>query len=78
MLFLPMSYLATSCVQHQVRRFLDEGLVEIYEQAELAVKPLDLKFDQEEALNSAQECHTLNTASHFCDKNVNSALKNTQ
>jgi len=73
-----MSYLSTSCVQRQVRRFLDEGLVEIYEQAELAVKLLELKFEQEEALNAAQECHTLNAALHFCDKNVNSALKNTQ
>ena len=60
-----MSFPATSCVQRQVRRFLAEGLVKTYEQAELAVKLLDLKFEQDEALNAAQECHTLNAAISF-------------
>ncbi|XP_023720701.1 uncharacterized protein LOC111871673 isoform X6 [Cryptotermes secundus] len=49
----------------QVRRFLAEGLVKTYEQAELAVKLMDLKFEQDEALNAAQECSTLNAALSF-------------
>ena len=60
-----MSFPVTSCVQRQARRFLAEGLVKTYEQAELAVKLLDLKFEQDEALNAAQECHTLNAAISF-------------
>ncbi|PNF20071.1 hypothetical protein B7P43_G05255 [Cryptotermes secundus] len=51
--------------ERQVRRFLAEGLVKTYEQAELAVKLMDLKFEQDEALNAAQECSTLNAALSF-------------
>jgi E3 ubiquitin-protein ligase RNF31 len=54
-----------SHLQRQVRRFLAEGLVKTYDQAELAVKLMDLKFEQDEALNAAQECTTLNTALSF-------------
>jgi E3 ubiquitin-protein ligase RNF31 len=54
-----------SHLQRQVRRFLAEGLVKTYDQAELAVKLMDLKFEQDEALNAAQECSTLNTALSF-------------
>jgi hypothetical protein len=39
--------------------------VKTYEQAELAVKLMDLKFEQDEALNAAQECSTLNAALSF-------------
>jgi E3 ubiquitin-protein ligase RNF31 len=45
--------------------FLAEGLVKTYDQAELAVKLMDLKFEQNEALNAAQECSTLNAALSF-------------
>lgn len=65
MLFLLLSFPASSCAQRQVRRFLAEGLVKTYDQAELAVKLLDLKFEQDEALNAAQECSTLNAALSF-------------
>ncbi|KDR18370.1 RING finger protein 31 [Zootermopsis nevadensis] len=51
--------------ERQVRRFLAEGLVKTYDQAELAVKLMDLKFEQDEALNAAQECSNLNTALSF-------------
>jgi hypothetical protein len=39
--------------------------VKTYDQAELAVKLMDLKFEQDEALNAAQECSTLNAALSF-------------
>jgi hypothetical protein len=39
--------------------------VKTYEQAERAVKLMDLKFEQDEALNAAQECSTLNAALSF-------------
>ncbi|XP_069698159.1 uncharacterized protein LUBEL isoform X1 [Periplaneta americana] len=51
--------------ERQVRRFLAEGLVKTYDQAELAVKLIELKFEQEEALNAAQECSTLTAALSF-------------
>ncbi|XP_067001542.2 uncharacterized protein LUBEL isoform X6 [Anabrus simplex] len=49
----------------QVRRYLAEGLVSTYEQAELAVRLMDLKFEHEEALNAARECHSLYSAISF-------------
>ncbi|XP_063229781.1 LOW QUALITY PROTEIN: E3 ubiquitin-protein ligase lubel [Bacillus rossius redtenbacheri] len=45
-----------------VRRFLAEGRVASYEQAELAVKLLGLQFSQEDALSAARECGTLDSA----------------
>lgn len=64
-LFPPFPFPASSNLQRQVRRFLAEGLVKTYEQAELAVKLMNLKFEQDEALNAAQECSTLNAALSF-------------
>jgi hypothetical protein len=64
-LFPPMPFPASFNLQRQVRRFLAEGLVKTYDQAELAVKLMDLKFEQTEALNAAQECRTLNAAVSF-------------
>ncbi|XP_067001536.2 E3 ubiquitin-protein ligase lubel isoform X1 [Anabrus simplex] len=51
--------------ERQVRRYLAEGLVSTYEQAELAVRLMDLKFEHEEALNAARECHSLYSAISF-------------
>jgi E3 ubiquitin-protein ligase RNF31 len=65
LLFPPIPLLTSSHLQRQVRRFLAEGLVKTYDQAELAVKLMDLKFEQDEALNAAQECSNLNAALSF-------------
>ncbi|XP_064212934.1 E3 ubiquitin-protein ligase lubel isoform X6 [Tribolium castaneum] len=46
----------------QARRFLAEGQVESYQQAELAVSLMTLKFSAEEALEAAKDCHTLDAA----------------
>nr|CAD7452493.1 unnamed protein product [Timema tahoe] len=54
--------------ERQVRRCLAEGLVSTYEQAEIAVKLIDLKFDREEALSAAQECSTLAAAIAFLEQ----------
>ena len=55
----------SSQMQRQVRRFLAEGLVKTYDQAELAVRLMELKFDQDEALSAAMECSTLPAALAF-------------
>ncbi|XP_049852722.1 E3 ubiquitin-protein ligase lubel isoform X9 [Schistocerca gregaria] len=49
----------------QVRRCLAEGLVSTYEQAELAVKLMGMKFEREEALTAAKECRDLDSALSF-------------
>nr|CAD7586942.1 unnamed protein product [Timema genevievae] len=54
--------------ERQVRRCLAEGLVSTYEQAEIAVKLIDQKFDREEALSAAQECSTLASAIAFLEQ----------
>ncbi|CAG2059672.1 unnamed protein product, partial [Timema podura] len=54
--------------RRQVRRCLAEGLVSTYEQAEIAVKLIDQKFDREEALSAAQECSTLAAAIAFLEQ----------
>ncbi|XP_044267798.1 E3 ubiquitin-protein ligase lubel isoform X5 [Tribolium madens] len=46
----------------QARRFLAEGQVENYQQAELAVSLMTLKFSVEEALEAVKDCHTLDAA----------------
>lgn len=50
------------CIQRQARRFLAEGQVENYQQAEVAVSLLSLKFTSAEALKAAKECHNLDAA----------------
>lgn len=49
-------------IQRQARRFLAEGQVENYQQAEVAVSLLSLKFTSAEALKAAKECHNLDAA----------------
>ncbi|XP_064212943.1 E3 ubiquitin-protein ligase lubel-like isoform X3 [Tribolium castaneum] len=49
-------------MERQARRFLAEGQVESYQQAELAVSLMTLKFSAEEALEAAKDCHTLDAA----------------
>ncbi|XP_049852715.1 E3 ubiquitin-protein ligase lubel isoform X2 [Schistocerca gregaria] len=51
--------------ERQVRRCLAEGLVSTYEQAELAVKLMGMKFEREEALTAAKECRDLDSALSF-------------
>ncbi|KAF5269138.1 hypothetical protein FQR65_LT02438 [Abscondita terminalis] len=49
-------------MERQARRFLAEGQVETYHQAELAVSLLSLKFSTEEALEAVKECNSLDSA----------------
>ncbi|KAJ9596170.1 hypothetical protein L9F63_027208, partial [Diploptera punctata] len=62
---LPSSDTIYILYHRQVRRFLAEGQVKTYDQAELAVRLMDLKFDQDEALSAAMECSTLPAALAF-------------
>lgn len=48
--------------QRQVRRCLAEGLVSTYDQAELAVHLMDLKFDRDLCIAAATECSTVQAA----------------
>ncbi|XP_030754545.1 uncharacterized protein LOC115881269 isoform X2 [Sitophilus oryzae] len=52
-------------MERQARRFLAEGQVQNYQQAELAVSLMSLKFSAEEALEAARDCNTLDTAISF-------------
>lgn len=52
-------------LQRQARRLLAEGQVESYQQAELAVSLISLKFTAEEALEAVKDCHTLDAAVAF-------------
>ncbi|KAK9728254.1 IBR domain, a half RING-finger domain [Popillia japonica] len=49
-------------MERQARRFLAEGHVETYEQAELAVSLLSLHFLTEEVLEAVKQCNSLDTA----------------
>lgn len=49
-------------VQRKARQLLAEGKTQSYEKAELAMKLMDLKFDEEEAIYAANECTSLYTA----------------
>ncbi|KAK4879207.1 hypothetical protein RN001_007353 [Aquatica leii] len=53
---------AVEVMERQARRFLAEGQVETYQQAELAVSLLSLKFSTEEALEAVKECNSLDSA----------------
>lgn len=48
--------------QRQARRFLAEGQVDNYQQAELAVSLMALKFCTAEALEASKNCHNLDAA----------------
>lgn len=50
------------CWQRQIRRFLAEGRVQSYDEAELTVRLLNLQFDEEDALDAAKECGSLDMA----------------
>ncbi|RZC33722.1 IBR domain containing protein [Asbolus verrucosus] len=49
-------------MERQARRFLAEGQVETYQQAELAVSLMALKFSAEEALEAVKDCRTIDSA----------------
>lgn len=51
--------------QRQARRFLAEGQVDTYQQAELAVSLMSLKFTSEDSLEAVKDCATLDTAIAF-------------
>ncbi|KAG8256595.1 CD40 signaling pathway, variant 2 [Homalodisca vitripennis] len=48
--------------ERQVRRYLAEGLVSTYDQAELVVKLMELEFDKELSVSAANECSSLQSA----------------
>jgi len=48
--------------ERKARQLLAEGKTQSYEKAELAMKLMDLKFDEEEAIYAANECTSLYTA----------------
>ncbi|XP_050309298.1 E3 ubiquitin-protein ligase lubel isoform X2 [Anthonomus grandis grandis] len=52
----------TEHMQRQARRFLAEGRVQNYEQAELAASLLALQFSPEEALEAVKDCSHLDAA----------------
>ena len=52
-------------LQRQARRLLAEGQVDSYQQAELAVSLMALKFSSEEALEAVRDCNTLDAAVAF-------------
>lgn len=51
-----------SLKQRQARRLLAEGQVENYQQAELAVSLMALKFSINEALGAVKDCPSLDSA----------------
>uniref|UniRef100_A0A1B6C3L1 RING-type domain-containing protein n=2 Tax=Clastoptera arizonana TaxID=38151 RepID=A0A1B6C3L1_9HEMI len=50
------------CFERQVRRCLAEGLVTTYDQAELAVHLMEMKFDQQLSVAAALECSSVQAA----------------
>nr|XP_023015110.1 titin isoform X1 [Leptinotarsa decemlineata] len=52
-------------MERQARRFLAEGQVTNYQQAELAVSLMALKFSAEEALEAVKDCNSLDAAISF-------------
>ncbi|XP_076270641.1 linear Ubiquitin E3 ligase isoform X1 [Rhynchophorus ferrugineus] len=52
-------------MERQARRFLAEGHVKNYQQAELAVSLMSLKFTAEEALEAVRDCNSLDSAISF-------------
>ncbi|XP_017774762.1 PREDICTED: uncharacterized protein LOC108561373 isoform X2 [Nicrophorus vespilloides] len=55
-------------MERQARRLLAEGQVQTYEQAELAISLLSLKFDLEESLEAVQGCSTLDSALAYLEQ----------
>ncbi|XP_017774763.1 PREDICTED: uncharacterized protein LOC108561373 isoform X3 [Nicrophorus vespilloides] len=55
-------------LDRQARRLLAEGQVQTYEQAELAISLLSLKFDLEESLEAVQGCSTLDSALAYLEQ----------
>ncbi|KAK5645795.1 hypothetical protein RI129_004259 [Pyrocoelia pectoralis] len=53
---------ALEVMERQARRLLAEGQVESYQQAELAVSLMTLKFSIEEALEAVGQCNSLDSA----------------
>lgn len=53
------------CFQREARRFLAEGLVASYDEAEVAAQLVQMKFSREDALSAATECTTLQQALAF-------------
>ncbi|XP_056631502.1 E3 ubiquitin-protein ligase lubel isoform X3 [Diorhabda sublineata] len=52
-------------MERQSRQLLAEGQVETYEQAELALSLLQLKFSKEQALEAVKNCHSIDAAISF-------------
>ncbi|XP_076352720.1 linear Ubiquitin E3 ligase isoform X2 [Tachypleus tridentatus] len=51
--------------ERKVRSFLAQGKCQTYEQSEIVVKLMDMKFDEKESLQAAMECDSLYQAVNF-------------
>ncbi|XP_073986313.1 linear Ubiquitin E3 ligase isoform X3 [Rhodnius prolixus] len=51
--------------EREIRKVLAEGLVEAYDQAELAVLLMEMKFEEEQSIIAAKECTSLQEAITF-------------
>ncbi|VEN50944.1 unnamed protein product [Callosobruchus maculatus] len=56
-------------MERQARRLLAEGQVSCYEEAELAISIMSLKFSSEEALEAVKHCSTLDAAIAYLQQN---------
>ncbi|XP_058446802.1 E3 ubiquitin-protein ligase lubel isoform X9 [Malaya genurostris] len=52
----------------QARKMLDEGHVQTYQQAELAVQLIDMRYARDNAIWAATQCHTIDEAKDLLQK----------
>ncbi|XP_065085092.1 E3 ubiquitin-protein ligase lubel isoform X5 [Ochlerotatus camptorhynchus] len=52
----------------QARRLLDEGHVQSYQQAELAVQLIEMRYNHDNAIWAATQCHTIEEAKNLLQK----------
>ncbi|XP_039430325.1 E3 ubiquitin-protein ligase lubel isoform X8 [Culex pipiens pallens] len=52
----------------QARRLLDNGLVQSYQQAELAVQLIEMRYNHDNAIWAATQCHTIEEAKDLLQK----------
>ncbi|XP_055592329.1 E3 ubiquitin-protein ligase lubel isoform X8 [Uranotaenia lowii] len=52
----------------QAQRLLEEGQVQSYQQAELAVQLIEMRYAQDNAIWAATQCHTIEEAKHLLQK----------
>ncbi|XP_058819358.1 E3 ubiquitin-protein ligase lubel isoform X3 [Topomyia yanbarensis] len=55
-------------IEVQARRMLDEGHVQTYQQAELAVQLIEMRYARDNAIWAATQCHTIDEAKDLLQK----------